>query len=158
MGRLRVFSTLGCCPYDSYDELTEMSPIDQTAKAVVLLASTPKECTVFQPFNNHTELLGDIIRLMGKLKSEIHFVENDQFSQTVDKAGQNPEMAKLLSSVLAYQDMAHGQKSVFISRDNRYTCAVLHRLGFHWSDTAWSYVERFLKALDGFGFFDSHTS
>jgi amino acid adenylation domain-containing protein/thioester reductase-like protein len=158
MGRLRVFSTLGCCPYDSYDELTEMSPIDQTAKAVVLLASTPKECTVFQPFNNHTELLGDIIRLMGKLKNEIHFVENDQFSQTIDEAGQNPEKAKRLSSVLAYQDMAHGQKSVFISRDNRYTCAVLHRLGFHWNDTSWSYVERFLKALDGFGFFESQTS
>lgn len=43
MGRLKVFHMLGCCPYDSYDEHTEMSPIDETAKAVVLLASTPKE-------------------------------------------------------------------------------------------------------------------
>ena len=28
MGRLKVFYMLGCCPYDSYDEPTEMSPID----------------------------------------------------------------------------------------------------------------------------------
>ena len=65
MGRLRVFHVLGCCPYDSYDELTEMSPVNETAKAVVLLATTPKECTAFQPFNNHTELLGDVLHRLG---------------------------------------------------------------------------------------------
>ena len=154
MGRLKVFSTLGCCPYDSYDELTEMSPIDQTAKAVVLLASTPKECTVFQPFNNHTELLGDVLRLMEKVGNQIRFVEADEFDKTIAEAGQDPEKAKLLSAILAYQDMAHGQKSAIIERDNRYTCSVLHRLGFHWSDTSWDYVERMLTAISGFGYFE----
>jgi thioester reductase-like protein len=154
MGRLKVFYVLGCCPYDSYDELTEMSPIDQTAKAVVLLASTPKECTVFQPFNNHTELLGDVLQLMKKVGREMRFVENDEFEQTVAVAGQDPEKAQLLSAILAYQDMAHGQKAVLIERDNRYTCSVLHRLGFHWKDTSWDYVERMLTAIGGFGFFE----
>ena len=156
MGRLKVFYTLGCCPYDSYDELTEMSPIDQTAKAVVLLASTPKECTVFQPFNNHTELLGDVLRLMAKVGKDMRFVETDEFEKALAEAGQDPEKAKLLSAMMAYQDMAHGQKAVLIERDNRYTCAVLHRLGFQWSDTAWDYVERLLTAISGFGFFDEN--
>jgi thioester reductase-like protein len=154
MGRLKVFHVLGCCPYDSYDELTEMSPIDQTAKAVVLLASTPKECTVFQPFNNHTELLGDVLQLMSKVGREIRFVEADEFGKTIDEAGQDPEKSKLLSAILAYQDVAHGQKAAIIERDNRYTCNVLHRLGFHWSDTSWDYVERMLTAISGFGFFE----
>ena len=155
MGRLKVYHTLGCCSYDDYDELTEMSPIDQTAKAVVLLASTPKECTVFQPFNNHTELLGDIIQLMNKVEGKIRFVENDDFEKALSEAGQDPEKAKLLSAMMAYQDMAHGQKTAIIERDNRYTCAVLHRLGFHWSDTAWDYVERLLTAISGLGYFDN---
>ena len=154
MGRLRVFHVLGCCPYDSYDELTEMSPIDQTAKAVVTLAATPKECTVFQPFNNHTELLGDVLQLMTKVGREIRFVENEEFEKTIGEAGQDPEKAKLLSAILAYQDVAHGQKAAIIERDNRYTCNVLHRLGFHWRDTSWDYVERMLKAIGGFGFFE----
>ena len=154
MGRLKVFYTLGCCPYDLYDELTEMSPIDQTAKAVVLLASTPKECTVFQPFNNHTELLGDVFQLMAKAGHEIRFVEDDEFNQAVAIAGQDPEKAKLLSAIMAYQDMAHGQKVALIERDNRYTCSILHRLGFHWKDTAWDYVERMLTAIGGFGYFE----
>ena len=154
MGRLKVFYVLGCCPYDGYDELTEMSPIDQTAKAVVLLATTPKECIVFQPFNNHTELFGDVLQLMSKVGKEIRFVENEEFEKALAEAGQDPEKAKLLSAIMAYQDMAHGQKAVLIDRDNRYTCSVLHRLGFHWSDTSWDYVERLLTAISGFGFFE----
>ena len=154
MGRLKVFSTLGCCPYDSYDESIEMSPINETAKAVVLLATTPKKCTVFQPFNNHTELLGDILQLLSKVERNINFVENEEFEKALAEAGQDQEKAKLLSAMMAYQDMAHGQKAVFINRDNRYTCSVLHRLGFHWSDTAWDYVERMLTAISGFGFFE----
>ena len=154
MGRLKVFHVLGCCPYDSYDELTEMSPIDQTAKAVVALAATPKECTVFQPFNNHTELLGDVLQIMKKVGKEIRFVETDEFEKAIAEAGKDPEKAKLLSAILAYQDVAHGQKAAIIERDNRYTCNVLHRLGFHWRDTSWDYVERMLTAIAGFGFFE----
>jgi thioester reductase-like protein len=154
MGRLKVFYLLGCCTFDSYDEPTEMSPIDQTAKAVVLLASTPKECTVFQPFNNHTELLGDILERMAKVGKKIRFVEDDEFGQTLAVAGQDPTKARLLSAMMAYQDMTHGQKACIIERDNRYTCSVLHRLGFHWAETSWDYVERMLNAIGGFGFFE----
>ena len=154
MGRLKVFYLLGCCTFDSYDEPTEMSPIDQTAKAVVLLASTPKECTVFQPFNNHTELLGDILERMAKVGKKMRFVEDDEFGQTLAVAGQDPTKAKLLSAMMAYQDMTHGQKACIIERDNRYTCSVLHRLGFQWAETSWDYVERMLNAIGGFGFFD----
>ncbi len=154
MGRLKVFHVLGCCPYESYDELTEMSPIDQTAKAVVTLAATPKECTVFQPFNNHTELLGDVLQLMSKVGREIRFVENAEFEKAIEEAGKDPEKAKLLSAVLAYQDVTHGQKAAIIERDNRYTCNVLHRLGFRWSSTSWDYVDQMLKAIAGFGYFE----
>ena len=154
MGRLKVFHMLGCCPYDSYDELTELSPIDQEAKAVVLLATTPKECTVFLPFNNHTELLGDVLQLISKVGKEVRFVENEEFEKAVAVAGQDPEKAKLLSSILAYQDVAHGQKACIIERDNHVTCSVLHRLGFRWKDTSWDYIERMFTAIAGFGFFE----
>ena len=154
MGRLKVFHTLGCCPYDGYDEHTEMSPINETAKAVVLLASTSKECTLFQAFNNHTELLGDVLLLMEKVGREMRFVEADEFQQAIAAAGQDPEKAKLLAAMLAYQDMAHGQKAVMIARDNRYTCSVLHRLGFHWSDTSSEYIVQMLRQIAAFGFFE----
>ena len=154
MGRLKVFSMLGCCPYEEYDSLTEFSPIDETAKAVVLLASTPKECTVFQPFNNHSELLGDILLLFEKIGLPIRFVEPMEFQQAILIASQDPKKAGAMSALLAYQDMAHGQKVVSIERDNRYTCSVLHRLGFRWSEPDSAYVNRMLTAISQLGFFD----
>ena len=154
MGRLKVFYTLGCCPYDGYDEHTEMSPINETAKAVVLLASTPVECNMFQAFNNHTELLGDVLLLMKKVGCEIRFVEGDEFQKAIEVAGQDSDKAKLLSAMLAYQDMVHGQKAAIIERDNRYTCSVLHRLGFHWSDTSTEYIVQMLRQIAAFGFFE----
>ena len=84
----------------------------------------------------------------------MRFVEDEEFEQTIAIAGQDPEKAKLLSAILAYQDVAHGQKAAIIERDNRYTCSILHRLGFHWKDTSWDYVDQMLTAISGFGFFE----
>ena len=50
--------------------------------------------------------------------------------------------------------MTHGQKAVTIERDNRYTSAVLLRLGFHWSAPDSAYVNRMLTAISQLGFFD----
>ena len=154
MGRLKVFSTLGCCPIDEYDSPAEFSPVNETAKAVVLLASTPKECNVFQPFNNHTDLLGDILAGFEKIGKSIRYVEEDEFQQAIIEAGKDPKKASLMSALLAYQDMTHGQKAVTIERDNRYTSAVLLRLGFHWSAPDSAYVNRMLTAISQLGFFD----
>ena len=88
----KVFAILGCCPFEEYDTPTEFSPIDQTAKAVVLLASTPKECTVFQPFNNHTDLLGDILLGLEKVGNPIRFVEPEEFQQAISE--QSPTLFK----------------------------------------------------------------
>ena len=110
---------------------------------------------MFQPFNNHTELLGDVLMLMQKLGREMRFVEMAEFQQAIAVASQDPEKAKLLASILAYQDVAHGQKALNIERDNRYTCSVLHRLGFHWSDTSTDYIIQMLQQIAAFGFFES---
>ena len=154
MGRLKVFSTLGCCPIDEYDSPAEFSPVNETAKAVVLLASTPKECNVFQPFNNHTDLLGDILAGFEKIGKSIRYVEEDAFQQAILEASKDPKKASLMSALLAYQDMTHGQKAVTIERNNRYTSAILLRLGFHWSAPDSAYVNRMLTAISQLGFFD----
>ena len=153
MGRIKIFNMLGCCPFDEYDSITEFSPVDQTAKAVVLLASTPKECTVFQPFNNHTKLLGDILMLFEKMGQPIRFVEPQAFQDAVLTASQDPAKADALAAMLAYQDITHGQKAVMIERDNRYTCSILHRLGFHWPEPDDEYIHRMLTAISQLGFF-----
>ncbi|MBQ2211083.1 MAG: amino acid adenylation domain-containing protein, partial [Prevotella sp.] len=154
MGRIKVLNMLGCCPYSMYDDPAEFSPINETARAVVVLASTPKDCTVFHPYNNHIQLMGDILTQLGNITGGVRMVDDDEFERVLDEAKNDPTKAKQMSSMLAYQDMAHGQVAYEVGRDNQYTSQVLHRLGFYWSTTSWDYDQQMLQAIAGFGFFE----
>ena len=155
MGRIRVYNMLGCCPYGMRNKRVEFSPINEVAHAIVLLATTPKECTVFHPYNIHGQFLGDVLSGLTKVTGGIRFVEQEEFAEAMEEAKADPQKAKSMSALLAYQDMAHGQKTTDVERDNDYTTQVLYRLGFAWSPTSWDYVERMLTAIGGFGFFES---
>ena len=154
MGRIKVYNMLGCCPYSMRNKKVEFSPINEVAHAIVLLSSTPHQCTVFHPYNIHGQFLGDVLTGLDTVGDGVRFVEQEEFAQVMDEAKSDPVKAKQMASLLAYQDMAHGQKTTDVSRDNDYTTQVLYRLGFAWSPTSWDYVERMLSAIGGFGFFD----
>lgn len=154
MGRIKVYNMLGCCSHEMRMSQVEFSPINEVAQAIIKLASTPKECNVFHPYNIHTQFLGDILSGLEKVTQGIQFVEMEQFNKAMEQAKNHPTKAKLLSSLLAYQNMAHGQQTGDVKRNNDYTTQVLYRLGFNWSPTTWDYTERMLKAIGGLGFFD----
>ena len=154
MGRIKVYNMLGECPYSMRNKRVEFSPINEVAHAIVMLATTPRECCVFHPYNIHTQFLGDVLMGLHTVGEGIRFVEQEEFNKAMDDAKNDPAKARQLSSLLAYQDMAHGQKTTDVKRDNDYTTQVLYRLGFAWSPTSWDYVERMLTAIGGLGFFD----
>jgi thioester reductase-like protein len=154
MGRIRVYNMLGCCPFSMRNKRVEFSPINEVSRAIVLLATTPKQCVVFHPYNIHGQFLGDVLTGLTKVTGGIHFVEQEEYEQAMERAKDDPQKAKILSSLLAYQDMAHGQKTFDPARDNDYTTQVLYRLGFSFSPTSWDYVERMLTVIGGFGFFE----
>ena len=154
MGRIRVFKMLGCYPYEMSDEPMEFSPINEVARSIVLLSLTPRENCLFHPFNNHSVFFGDVVKMLAEIGGAPRQVEEQEFNATMEAAKDDPDKAKLLSSLLAYQDMSHGQQSFEIPATNTYTTQVLYRLGFRWDTTSWDYVGQFLKAIDGLGFFD----
>ncbi|MCH5229033.1 MAG: amino acid adenylation domain-containing protein [Muribaculaceae bacterium] len=154
MGRLKVYNMLGCCPFESRDLTVEFSPINEVAKAIITLSTTPKECIVFHPYNNHNVLFGDVLSELRHIGEGVKFVEIDKFSKALDEAKEDPAKARQLSSLLAYQNMAKGKKTSDVLRQNAYTMQVLYRLGFSWSVTSWDYVDKFISAIEGLGFFD----
>ena len=92
---------------------------------------------------------------MSELGFNVKAVEDEVFARTLAEAKADPEKARILSSMLAYENMAHGQKAVNNPKHNAYTMQVLYRLGYHWPITSWDYIIRFLQALQGLGFFDN---
>ncbi len=155
MGRIRVFKMLGCYPYEMSDDPMEFSPINEVAQSIVLLSETPRDCCLFHPYNNHSVHFGDVLSSLGKIGEAPRQVESSEFIQAMEEAKSDPEKAKRLSSLIAYQDMGHGQTTAFIPTENKYTTQVLYRMGFRWSSTSWDYVDQFLVAIDGLGYFDA---
>lgn len=154
MGCIKVYNMLGCCPYSIYESKVEFSPIDEVARAIILLSTTPKECCVFHTYNNHALFLGDVLSGLNNIGTDIRFVEDEEYNTAMESAGNDPQKAKTLSSLLAYKDAAHGKKATGVPVVNAYTTQVLYRLGFKWSPTTWDYVDQMLSAISGLGFFD----
>ncbi|MCR4738067.1 MAG: amino acid adenylation domain-containing protein [Bacteroidales bacterium] len=154
MGRIKVYNMLGCFPYSLYEQEVEFSPINEVAHAIILLATTPKACCVFHAYNNHSQFFGDVLSGLSNVGTDIKLVEDKEYEETLEQAGNDPQKAKILSSLLAYQDMAHGMKAEFVNIANQYTSQVLYRLGFKWSATTWDYVDRMLNAISGLEFFE----
>ncbi|MGN1195437.1 MAG: amino acid adenylation domain-containing protein, partial [Acutalibacteraceae bacterium] len=154
MGRLKSNLIIGKYPYDMIEKPFELSPIDSVAEAILLLAQTPKECTVFHPFNNHTLMMGDLYLEMDRNGLHSEAAETDEFEKALETAQQDPEKAKILSSMIAYQNLAHGQQVYTVEKNNKYTMQVLYRMGFRWPETSHDYMKRFIKVLKDLGFFD----
>ena len=153
MNRLRIFNILGRAPYKEQDTLVEFSPIDAVARAILLLSEAPKACCVFHPYNNHSVFMGDIFAEMTHLGIMVEPVEQSQYAERLEAYKNDPEKAKHLTSIIAYENMSHGRRVEANLKQNNYTMQVLYRMGYRWPQTSWDYVERFVESLIGFGYF-----
>lgn len=154
MGRLKSSILIGKYPYDMIEMPFELSPIDCVARAILLLAQTPEECTVFHPFNNHTLMMGDLYMELDNNGLNLQVAENEEFEKALEDTMRDPEKTKVLSSMIAYENIAHGEKVFVVNKTNKYTMQVLYRMGFSWPETSHDYMRRFVKSLKGLGFFD----
>ena len=153
MGRVRAYKVIGGYPYGATEQPMEFSPINEVARAIVLLSRTPEKCRLFHPYNSHSVFFGDVLDELRIIGDAPRQMEEEEFARRMEEAGADPEKAPLLTGVLAYADMAHGKKATMIMPDNRYTTQVLYRLGFRWSPTSWDYVDKFLLAISRLGYF-----
>lgn len=154
MGRLRAFAMLKCAAYDQLDATMEFSPIDAVARAVVKLCLTPDDCTLFHVFNNQNISMEGIFHELNDLGYGIDYVEREDFAKAFREAQSDPVKAEALTSIMAYMELPGGRETVRFKRQCEYTMQVLYRLGFAWPVTTWDYIERFVSALSGLGYFE----
>jgi thioester reductase-like protein len=152
LAMLRAYVIIGMMPYDALDQRFELSPIDEVAHAIMLLAQTPKDCTVFHPYNTHRQFMSDILTGIAEAGITLKRVEPEEFQRTLEGVMENPDLVPLLRPLMAY-DMGTGHKTRWIESTNDYTTQVLYRLGFQWPSTAADYVHRFVDTIIGFDYF-----
>jgi hypothetical protein len=99
-------------------------------------------------------LLGDVLTELKKIGTEVHFVENAEFSELVQQASSDPKKAALLTTMVAYQNLGNGKPAQIVDRTNAYTSQVLLRLGFRWTEPDSDYISKMLLAISQLGFFE----
>ena len=155
MGRLRAYKLLGACPYSLLDAKMEFSPIDDSARAMVLLATTPKENCVFNVSNNHLIPMEDIVSRLRLIDGKkVDYVEFPEFMSRMQVLMAQPDKAPLLSSLVAYAQ-SPGQAEVSMNQPSvHFTMQVLYRLGFAWDHTSSKYVDMIFEMLRTLRYFD----
>ena len=152
LAMLRAYVIIGMVPYEALDQRFEFSPVDEVAHAIMMLAQTPKDCTVFHPYNTHRQFMSDILTGFAEAGITLKRVEPEEFQRTLESVMENPDLVTLLRPLIAY-DMGTGHKTRWIESANDYTTQVLYRLGFQWPPTAADYVHRFVDTIIGFDYF-----
>lgn len=152
INRLKAFINIGKMSYDMLDSPVEFSPIDITAKSIVELAKTPRECTVFHTYNPHNITIADVIEIIRNLNINIEFCEEEEYDEALDAALKDKTKQDALSGIIT--NVGEGQiKSKWLPVTNKYTIQALYRLGIVWPLIENEYVYNFIKHLNDVDFF-----
>ncbi len=155
MRTLRGYVALGKFPVSLLDAPAEFSPIDATAEAIVKLASSEGDFSVFHAYSSYVIQMADVIEQMNALGIWVDIVSDEAFQTALRSALDNDEKNELISGLIAYLSSDAEEGSVYIDADNSFTTKALYRLGFKWPMPDGNYLRNALKALATLGFFDN---
>lgn len=153
MRSLKGYKVLGKFPISSLDQYTDFSPIDETAKTILLLGQVPKKFTVFHSFNSHTVQMGDVIDAMDLAGLHMDKVSDQEFNESLKEAMADEKKSVIVSTLLNYNS-SDNLSHEFIQGDPSFTVKALYRLGYRWPITDFDYLIRAIKSLDSLGFFE----
>ncbi|MGX8693859.1 MAG: amino acid adenylation domain-containing protein [Methanobrevibacter sp.] len=154
INRLKAFVTIGKMPYSMLLNNVEFSPIDVTAKAIVELSKTPKECVVFHAFDYHNVCYGDILEIIKDLGLNVQPCEEEEYNLALDEALADETKQSGVSGLIT--SIGSGKvKKIWVPTENSYTIQILYRLGIKWPFVSEKYIYNFIKYLDDLDFFSN---
>ena len=155
MGRIKAYKMIGACPYSLMDSQMEFSPIDETARAMVLLSATPRANCVFNVSNNHLLPMEDVLSRLGKVDgNELEYVEFPEFMARMQALMAQPDKAQLMSSLIAYAKSPSQVETVANGASVHFTMQALYRMGFRWDNTSSEYIDMIFEMLRTLRYFD----
>lgn len=153
MRALNAYKTLGKFPIGAMHAPAEFSPIDSTAAAVIALASSKNDFTVFHNYNSHKIFMSDVIYAMRTYGFDIDIVSDEEFECVLKSAAQQEDLSDAVLGLIAYASDDENQRYEIMA-DNRFTTEVLYRIDYKWPITDDRYLENAIKALDTLEFFE----
>ncbi len=149
LNSLRGFVAIGKCPISHSTDPMNFSPIDCTAKAVVLLAGTNDKFTAFNADSRWTFDEMKLINIVNSCGLSVIPVQDEEYYADFYKMMADEKQNKNVSALLTNdRPDLH-----VVDTDNRFTANVLYRLGFSWPFVDDEYLKKIIEALDTLEFF-----
>ena len=143
LNAVRGFAVIGKSPISHATDPMSFSPVDMTAKAVVLLAGTNDK---FTAFNADSRFLIDewqLIEAANKCGVKITPVPDEEYYADYHRMLGDPKVNERLRGLMTNdRPDIHGVES-----ENKFTANILYRLGFSWPLPDSAYLERALEKL-----------
>ena len=150
MNAVKGFAAIGKSPISHGTDRMSFSPIDMTAKAVVLLAGTNDKFTAFNADNRFSFDEWQLIEAANKCGISITPVADEEYyADYYRMLGDENENAKLQGLMTNDRPDIHG-----VEVDNTFTTNMLYRLGFSWPLPDIGYLERALESLMTLDYFE----
>ena len=150
MNALRGFTTIGKCPISHATDPMNFSPIDMTARAIVLLAGTNDGFTAFHADSRFGFDEMQLIEASNRCGLSIVPVQDEEYySDYYRMLGDARINSKLQGLVTNDRPDLH-----MVDTDNMFTANVLYRLGFSWPLVDSSYLERAIESLLTLDYFE----
>ncbi len=148
---LKSYALLQCAPQRLQTECVNFCPVDDTARAVYLLAGSHEDYTVFHPFNPHSVRYADIFAAMGEAGYPVRWMPDPEFEAMVESLAQNEEEQSRVEGILLEQPDIHLRE---VPCSAAMTASLLEGYQFAWGEITREYLGKYFEALIGLGFFD----
>lgn len=147
---IRGFASLGKCPISHSTDPVSYSPIDLTAKVVIILAGTDDKFTAFNADSRYKFDEYQLIQACNRCDVPIKLVEDKQYYEDYQKGlGDKKLNSRLVGLLTNDRPDLHP-----VETDNRFTSYILYRLGFAWPFVENDYLDKTIESIKTLGFFD----
>ena len=153
INRIKSFITISKFPLSLLNSTIEFSPIDTTAKSIIELSKTPKDCVVFHPYNNNTVSYVAVLDILKSLGFEMEIVEDEEYEKAMKIVMKDEDKQEGLSGFIT--SIGEGkEKKIWVLDENNYTIQISYLLGISWPLISYEYIYNFIKFLKEMSFFD----
>ena len=148
---IRGFAVMGKYPISHMTDPMSFSPVDCTARAVVLLAGTNDEFTAFNANNRYSFDEMKIIDACNRCGITILPEQDERYYEEFQQKLGDDKVNSRLTGLAAYDIKdAHA-----VETDNLFTTNILYRIGFSWPLVDDSYLDRAITSIMTLDYFDT---
>jgi amino acid adenylation domain-containing protein/thioester reductase-like protein len=151
--RLKAFVDLGLFPIEMADLPIEFSPVDDTAKAIIVLAQHFDDSAVFHVYNPKPISFSDFVKALQVVGMEMMPVPMDGFMHAIHETRNIPGREHIHEAFIDDVD-ANGKVNFHsnITLENHNTVNFLEKAGFSWKDVDDSYLHEYVRYFRNINF------